>query len=426
MKTLRIALVVGLCLTAAGCRLAQRQQQVTALERQNRLLEDEIYRLRWMVEDYELALQRCQDGPSGDQPDRQPFSILNPAGGRSSGAPSSTAAGTADGAPPVSLGPPNASEATPPPIPSTGGAVDGETGGGDAPSWSPPGDEADESLDDAPAYSPGSAGGGESSSLRPPLEEARPRRPGPLDDSRDVQDLRLDPAACRGWDGDGRPGDDGLLAVVQPLDAEGRRIWAAAPISLVLLDPTEARQGKEARIARWDFSAEEVAAAIRASDRGDGIPLRIRWGENPPANDQLHLFAQLRTADKRRVEADAPVRVAVAGSAVSPGEEQGRRAGWKPAPPRPLEHGDQPMRMAQRGDIATSDTAQDSRSPVNSDSEASQSAPPIEQGQRSEQSAPQRREGSQEPTDAEASTANASTAKPDRPKLKPPVWSPER
>ena len=50
----------------------------------------------------------------------------------------------------------------------------------------------------------------------------------------------------------------------------------------------------------------------------------MAWPADPPKHNRLHLFVRYVTADGRRLEANAPIDVALAGE---------RQAGWTPAPP---------------------------------------------------------------------------------------------
>ena len=425
MKTLPILLSITVCLGAGGCRFAQQQRQhATALERHNRMLEDEIYRLRWALEDCQHALERAQEtGGGGDtgrvDSESAPSTFALPRaddGGffgddrqqRDTGPSSEPEPDTDVDAPGAALGEPMTPEEflrerTGTGEPSEPGRVtppddrDAPSTGGSSSPWSGPDVGIDgEHLEDAPPFessdtpSPGPPAA--------PLDEAGGDAPAPhpLDDSRDVEHLRLDPAASRGWDADGQPGDDGLIAVVRMLDARGRPLRAAAPISLALLDPHPSLEGEQARLARWDFSAEEVAAAIQQQSGPDGqILLPVRWGERRPTHERLHLFARMTTVDERTIQTDAEVRIAL----TTGDSSHTRRAGWKPAPApsEPAPRDRQPQQIARREQATaptpTAPPSQPDPTPTSPSSDADQS------GRRAAQP---------------------------RPKLEAPVWSPDR
>ena len=97
-------------------------------------------------------------------------------------------------------------------------------------------------------------------------------------------------------------------------------IDAPAEMSVVVLDPAlRDEQGKAARVARWDFTAAETAAMFRRTGPTGAIHLMMTWPEEPPKHGKLHLFVRYVTADGRKLEANQPIEVALAG------EERGRR-----------------------------------------------------------------------------------------------------
>jgi hypothetical protein len=56
MRAWSLAVAGCVCLALAGCRT---DPEIARLERDNRLKEDEIYRLRWRIEDLQEAMQSC-------------------------------------------------------------------------------------------------------------------------------------------------------------------------------------------------------------------------------------------------------------------------------------------------------------------------------------------------------------------------------
>lgn len=140
--------------------------------------------------------------------------------------------------------------------------------------------------------------------------------------SQRVAKITLNQLFTGGYDADGQPGDEGVTASIEPRDAEGRLVPAAAPISVVLLDPSQ--QGEAARVARWDFSAEEIAAMSQDARLSQGIHLAMTWPGKPPKHGHLEMFVRYTTADGRKLEVNKPVDVDVAG-------RQARR--WTPVTP---------------------------------------------------------------------------------------------
>ncbi len=319
MKTWQFAAVALACLALAGCR---NDPRVTALERHNRMLEDEIYRLRWMIEDF----QEGGDPISLDDLDRP--GRFAPAGGE----PSTRAP---RGVPDVRVDIPGVDI---PGVDISGVEVSPEEAldrlrRGSVPEGIPPGvrdeDDAAGSRTTDPAKLPDEA-------PRWSLS-AEPIMPGPARleegtgpilpaDSREVTQLVLNRQLTGGLDTDGLPGDEGIVVVLEPRDAEGRWLEAPAEVTVVLLDP--ALEGEAARVARWDFTAAETIGRFCETGGGRGIELTMRWSAGTPQHSDLLLYARYTTSDGRELQVDAPIRVAL------PGE---RSAGWVPSEQRPSE-----------------------------------------------------------------------------------------
>jgi len=100
---------------------------------------------------------------------------------------------------------------------------------------------------------------------------------------------------------------EGVSVAIEPRDAQGRPCLAAAPISVVVLDP--ALPGETARVARWDFSAEDVAAMLRQSSPEEGLRLAMPWPEQPPTHKQLHLYVRYTTDNGQKLQADCPLQL---------------------------------------------------------------------------------------------------------------------
>ena len=142
-------------------------------------------------------------------------------------------------------------------------------------------------------------------------------------DSREVARIELIGMSTDGYDSDFRPGDDGVQFVLQPRDANGKAVDAAAPISIVVVDPLP--QGKSVRLARWDLTPQQAAGYYERSPRG--FHLRLPWPGATPQHSRLRLFARYTTADGRKVQAEKAITVAIA-------DEQ--RPNWSIDPPPEL------------------------------------------------------------------------------------------
>ena len=310
MKSWSLIAVAVAILATAGCRV---DPNILLLERELRLQEDEIYRLKSCLEECRRTMQSYggadivlpemsetylspQASETLETPERAADSPATrrtqPAGPGATSLPQldiEFGERLPEGAVPEKFAPP--SETEPPEIihpepPLRPGAEDQET-------------------EEAPRFRPistSSSGGG----------------------GRATQ-LVLNRLLCGGRDEDGRPGDEGLTVVLQPRDARGSTVEKPGPVAIVVLDPSQ--EGDAARVARWDFTAAQIARRFRETGRGRAIQLETSWPAAPPVHNDLHLFVRYSDGDGQHLEADQPIRVAL------PGERPPR---WVPTEP-PLE-----------------------------------------------------------------------------------------
>jgi hypothetical protein len=240
----------------------------------------------------------------------------------------------------------------------------------------------------------------------------------PRADNRRVDRITLNRALTGGYDRDTRSGDAGVAVLVEPRDAQGRLVPAAGPISVVLLD--RGLSGNAARVARWDFTAEQTATLYRKTPYGEGFFLEMPWSGNPPAHSHLHMFVRYSTKDGRNVEASREVDVAMpAGGgrnwlALTPaaGETQPlRKAGsWQPKPRR---YDDPPAQVA---------SAEEPVRALSRDTEPAPSRPDSSREKPAEFQTPAEASDTTSPESKPA--ADPAPAAP--PKSKRPAWSPYR
>jgi len=168
-----------------------------------------------------------------------------------------------------------------------------------------------------------------------------------------------------GGDFDGAPGDEGVQVVVEPRNAAGSYVPLSGPVSVVVLDP--AKQGQQARVARWDFDADETAGLMRKTLLGRGMCFELPWPNNPPEHSSLRLYVRYVTVDGRKLHAERDIAVDLPGQISSrwtPSATSSRLARRKDVPP------DQPTQG--RGDM----TGQGPRSLIQAP--AARTAPPAE------------------------------------------------
>jgi hypothetical protein len=116
------------------------------------------------------------------------------------------------------------------------------------------------------------------------------------------------------------PGKDGnspasLLVVVEAVNATDEPVDAVGAASLMIMarDPS----GSLKRLERWDFTAEETAAAWQSSQLGDGLHLELPLTKSELPEGALELWARVVDANgvKLLTDADDPYRFEAAGLA---------------------------------------------------------------------------------------------------------------
>ena len=126
-----------------------------------------------------------------------------------------------------------------------------------------------------------------------------------------------------GLDRDGHNGDEGLLVVFEPRDAAGHLVKWPGKVSVVAMDPTQ--EGEAARVARWDFSADEVTGHLLNTVFGRGLQFELPWPSAPPRSRELQLFVRFTTDDGQKLTADTKIEVRPPSDA-PPGDRQTKRA----------------------------------------------------------------------------------------------------
>ncbi len=102
-------------------------------------------------------------------------------------------------------------------------------------------------------------------------------------------------------------GDNGIEVVFSPRDAENKTVATEGTVAIVVVDP--AVTGAEARVARWDFSAQEAKAHYRETLLGKAYRFDLLWPHDAPRHEKLKLFVRLTTPDGQRLEANQTIHV---------------------------------------------------------------------------------------------------------------------
>ena len=308
MKTWRGRLTILIFLLAAGCRAAGNQE---LLERELRLLEDEIYHLEDHVDRYKRKLEASQ---------RENASLRNES---SNSARSFEPQLEATMEPSFDL--PSDSDLRPPLEPDEPPAAIQL----DIPGSRPPEDSTRGDFPGAvpPLFAPSHNGAGFDDSFevettpRSAAESRRPARPFNRQSSIETTDviedyqlveITLNRLLTGGFNSDDEPGDDGIMAVVEPRNAAGQIINVPGKLSVVVLDPSLPQ--RESRVARWDFAPSEAAVQFHESLLGRGIHLELPWPQGSPTSRQLHLYVRYVFADGAEFRTDQPIDVEISGA----------------------------------------------------------------------------------------------------------------
>ncbi len=289
---LRYATAVLLAIACGGCRGSVSHE---LLERELLAQENQIYQLQDLVDEYESRLESCH---------RENEALLAELGRSRTpgkrGAARKAESGAASGA----------EEMSPPVV--EPGSEDSALPFQGAPLILPPDPKVPEGehmakkgKSTAKKGLPGGAKVRSTSTKREPIDPV-------------VTQITLNRKLTGGHNVDGHVGDEGVMVVVEPLNAAGDLIEVPGDISIVVLDP--AIEGDAARVARWDFSSKEAASYLKRTPLGDGLHFDLRWPHSPPVHRVLNLFVRYTTADGRRLQAEKQIEVEPPGAGDKPQE----------------------------------------------------------------------------------------------------------
>ncbi len=302
MKTVIVVAALA-AVSLSGCASMYKQRVNQDLwEREMRLEEDCIYKLRWQLEDCQRELAATKQQLATNQKESD---VLR---GGSTAPPDLSA-------PPGILGP------------ATGGGSQQLPPAPRLPTIEP-GIEAPGAPSGAPPQSSifrGSNGSVSQASYN--ADEKNPLRPAPLlDANAEVERIDLNPGLTGGTARGGHPGDELLSVAIEQRDSAGKRVLAPGDVTIVVVDP--ALQGSAARIARWTFDSDELARHARKNRDGGTIHFELPW-PSPPEHSDLRLFVRFTTYDGRRLEANLPIEVQLADD--TPGAWRRARRHWPSA-----------------------------------------------------------------------------------------------
>jgi len=123
-----------------------------------------------------------------------------------------------------------------------------------------------------------------------------------------VQEVVLNRVLTGGYDRDGRPGDDGVMVVIEPRNAAGQFVPIAGELSIKLIDPRELTPAQQT-FAHWKLTRKQAAAKLRRSLLGRGVHLELAWPSRPPRADEFELQVVYTTADGRKLNAEREIHI---------------------------------------------------------------------------------------------------------------------
>ncbi|XZE55694.1 hypothetical protein SH139x_001717 [Planctomycetaceae bacterium SH139] len=100
---------------------------------------------------------------------------------------------------------------------------------------------------------------------------------------------------------------DGMYLVLTISDEQGKPMSISPSLAVVMLDPT--RQGEEARLGRWDLTADQIAEQFRSSPL-PSIQLPLLWQGKQPGGDEVAVFVRFTLEDGRQLETDLMLKLA--------------------------------------------------------------------------------------------------------------------
>jgi len=108
-----------------------------------------------------------------------------------------------------------------------------------------------------------------------------------------------------GLNADGRPGDQRLKVVLEPLDAEGDAVKRAGSLDL---EAVELVGGKPQTLAEWKWTREEFAKTWLSGLGLYAYVLKLDWpGGKPPASDRVLLRARFTTLSGEVLSAEQEI-----------------------------------------------------------------------------------------------------------------------
>jgi hypothetical protein len=302
------AAVAALALVVFGCRHADVNREL--VERELRLQEDELYRLHDEIADREKLLEAARRENTVLERELEqaragaavPPGIIPSLPPAPTDPPPDRAPRPDSGVPPIDVAPPIIKvpglEGPLPSAPPPGRSSWKSTRGVRPASYEQPTDEPGDRRMEAHR---------ETSKVKPRSEP----------NDHQIAKIVLNRRLTAGYNADRRLGDEGIVVVIEPRNEDDRIVSRPGDVSVVVVDP--ALSTEDARVARWDFTADEISQHFRKTTRGEGIHLELPWPARRPEHERLMLFVRFITADGEIHEASQPILLDLASDSTGHG-----------------------------------------------------------------------------------------------------------
>ena len=146
-----------------------------------------------------------------------------------------------------------------------------------------------------------------------PLGEGDPFSTGyPSSQFERVTQIKLNRQLTGGYNFDGKPGDEGIMIVIEPQDAKGQYVPMAGGVTISVTDPGQS--GSASRVGKWEFDEAQTAGCLKRTLLGRGIHLELPWPAEFPRGEQLQVDVAFSTIDGRRLRTQRDIKIDVVDS----------------------------------------------------------------------------------------------------------------
>lgn len=130
-----------------------------------------------------------------------------------------------------------------------------------------------------------------------------------LDDPEADQVLRieLNEKLTGGFNADRVVGHDGVMVVIEPMDARANYVPLAGAVTVTLRDPSQ--ENVQGLVGKWKFSADEVAGMMKKTLLAQGIHLELPWPHGAPSVDRLDLMVEYESHTGKQLRASRKIQI---------------------------------------------------------------------------------------------------------------------